>query len=48
MPQQLPNERRREVLLVKDLDEYTLELIRTAKFGRRARELDHLIDDREV
>ena len=37
--------RDRRVLLVKDLDDATLEAIRTARPSERSRALDHLMDD---
>jgi hypothetical protein len=37
--------RDRQVLLVKDLDDDTLEAIRTAEIPDEARKLDHLMDD---
>ncbi|HET7715213.1 MAG TPA: type II toxin-antitoxin system Phd/YefM family antitoxin [Bauldia sp.] len=37
--------RDRQVLLVKDLDDATLEALRTAEPSERSRKLDHLMDD---
>ena len=37
--------RDRQVLLVKDLDDETLEAIRTAEIPEESRRLDHLMDD---
>lgn len=37
--------RDRQVLLVKDLDDDTLEAIRTAEVPEESRRLDHLMDD---
>ena len=37
--------RDRQVLLVKDLDDETLEAIRTAEIPEDSRRLDHLMDD---
>ncbi len=37
--------RDRQVLLVKDLDDATLEAIRTAKPSERSKAADHLMDD---
>jgi hypothetical protein len=37
--------RDRQVLLVKDLDEETLDAIRNAEIPDEARQLDHLMDD---
>ncbi|HYW16144.1 MAG TPA: hypothetical protein VE891_08320 [Allosphingosinicella sp.] len=37
--------RERQVLLVKDLDDETLEAIRTAQIPEDSRRLDHLMDD---
>jgi hypothetical protein len=39
--------REREVLLVKDLDDETLDLIRTAKPSQRSIELDYLMEEEE-
>lgn len=40
--------RDRQVLLVKDLDDETLEAIRNAEIPEEARRLDHLMDDPET
>jgi PHD/YefM family antitoxin component YafN of YafNO toxin-antitoxin module len=40
--------RDRQVLLVKDLDDETLEAIRNAEIPDEARGLDHLMDDSET
>ena len=40
--------RDRQVLLVKDLDDETIEAIRNAEIPDEARRLDHLMDDAET
>ena len=40
--------RDRQVLLVKDLDDETIDAIRNAEIPAEARQLDHLMDDSET
>jgi hypothetical protein len=43
--QKRPQRRDREVLLVKDLDDDTLEAIRTAEPSEESRRLNHLMNE---